>query len=236
MYGIPFGPSSQYRNVISMNKYVSNADTTKEYIEISVAQNASGSVNITGWTLASEASGNTEVIPVGTRVPTFGVVNLTQNILLDPGDRAIISSGPSPIGLSFRENKCTGYFNDFQKFSPPLPQNCPTASHELSSFYGTRYIHDPVCIDYANTVPRCRVPAEGKTDLSVTCENFLTNYLNYNGCVNAHSGDADFNGTTWRIYLGRRAATGKTKPMWRTDHEIVKLFDDRYKTVDSFSY
>src|SRR3989344_684371 len=234
-YDSSFGPTSAYRNIVSLNDYISNADTVKEYVEINVSQNAGGPVNITGWTLASETTGNTEVIPRGTAVPILGVVNQTQNILLNPGDRAIVSSGQSPMGVSFRENKCTGYLNTFQNFYPALPQNCPTAAKELETFYGSRGSHDLACVDYMETVPRCRFPLGGKNDLSVTCKAFLTDYLNYNGCVNVHQGDADSAGNTWRIYLGRKTTSGKTKPMWRTSREVVQLFDERYKTVDEFS-
>jgi hypothetical protein len=216
-----------------MSHYVSNASSSNpssEYVEISVVQNASASVNLTGWILESEATYNAELIPKGTKVPISGIVNATEDIVLQPGERAIIISGESPVGASFRENKCIGYFSTFQKFSPPLPQNCPSASNELSSLYGTPYIHDPDCIDYADTIPRCQIALAQPTNLSDTCQSFLVKYLNYNGCVAAHKNDTDFDGDTWRIYLGL------TDPMWRTKHEIVKLLDDRGKTVDMFSY
>jgi hypothetical protein len=232
--GTAFGLASPYRNIVSMSHYVSNASSSNpssEYVEISVAQNASTFVTLTGWVLGSEATGNAELIPQGTTVPTSGVVNATQGIVLQPGDRAIIISGQSPVGASFRENKCIGYFSTFQQFSPSLPQNCPSAPNELSSLYGTPYIHDPSCIDYTDTLSRCQVALPPQnTKLSLTCKDFLETYLNYNGCVATHKNDSDFNGTTWRIYLGR------TKHLWRAKHEVVKLFDDRGKTVDAFSY
>ncbi|MCX6786245.1 MAG: hypothetical protein NTU85_00225 [Candidatus Kaiserbacteria bacterium] len=231
--GTVFGLSSPYQNIVSVNHYVSSASSSNpssEYVEMSIAQNASAPVNITGWILESEATYNAEIIPKGTEVPASGVVNAAEDIVLQPGERAIIISGESPVGASFRENKCIGYFSTFQKFSPSLPQNCPSASNELSSIYGASYIHDPDCIDYVNTLPRCQIALAQSTNLSDTCQSFLIKYLNYNGCVAAHKNDADFDGNTWRIYLGR------TDPMWRIKHEIVKILDDRGKTVDMFSY
>ena len=236
IYGIYFGIPSPYRNMVSLNNYVSSASSTDEYVELSVAQNASASVTITKWALESEATGNAEIIPRGTAVPTSGIVNAESDIVLSPGDRAIISTGPSPVGASFRENKCIGYFSSFQKFSPPLPQNCPSPSDELLASYGTPYIHDPSCIDYTNTLSRCEVLTSKVTKINRTCENFLENTLTYNGCVRNHKSDANFNGNTWRIYLGRVDKKGKTVPMWRTKHEVVKLLDDRGKTVGQFTY
>jgi hypothetical protein len=216
-----------------MNHYVSgagSADPKNEYIEISISQDAGMPVDLSEWTLSSDASGSSTRIPKGTEVPTSGIINAAQDIILPPGTRAIIVSGQSPIGASFRENKCIGYFSTFQNFYPPLPQTCPAPSTELASFYGAGYIRDAACIDYVNKLSRCQVALSPPVSASGVCQNFLVKYLNYNGCVDAHKNDADFKGDTWRIYLGR------TSSMWRTRNEIVKLLDVNGKTVDAFSY
>ncbi len=231
--GSVFGTPSPYRDIVRMNHYVSGAggtDPGNEYIEISIAQNASVPVDISGWSLSSDATGSSVVIPKGTEVPTSGVINAAEEIVLTPGTRAIIISGQSPIGASFRENKCIGYFSTFQKFSPSLPLNCPSPSDELTSFYGQNYIRDSFCIDQINKLSRCQVTLTPPTGVSNACQSFVVKYLNYNGCVDAHKNDTDFAGSTWRIYLGR------TNSMWRTRNELVKLHDMNGKTVDAFSY
>ena len=231
--GTVFGIPSPYRGIVRMNHYVSgagSADPKNEYIEISVSQDAGMPVDLSEWTLSSDASGNSSPIPKGTEVPTSGTVNAAQDIILPPGTRAIIVSGQSPIGASFRENKCIGYFSTFQNFYPLLPQTCPAPSDELASFYGAGYIRDAACIDYVNKLSRCQVALSPPVNVSGVCQNFLVKYLNYNGCVDAHKNDADFKGDTWRIYLGR------TSSMWRTRNEVVKLLDVNGKTVDAFSY
>ncbi|MHB8710313.1 MAG: hypothetical protein ACYC6X_02035 [Minisyncoccota bacterium] len=231
--GSLFGEPSPYRGIVSMTHYVSGAgsqDPGNEYLEIDVAQNAGVPVDLSEWSLESDASGNAIVIPKGTEVPTSGIVNAAQDIVLAPGERALVISGQSPIGASFRENKCIGYFSTFQKFSPPLPQNCPIPSDELSSYYGAGYIRDAACIDYVNSLSRCQVALTPPPGVTSACQSFLVKYLNYNGCVDAHRSDSDFAGDTWRIYLGR------TNSMWRTKNELVKLLDINGKTVDAFSY
>jgi len=231
--GSSFGNPSPYRGIVSMSHYVSGAGSTdpkNEYLEISVAQDANVPVNLSEWTLTSDASGSATLIPKGTEVPTSGIVNAAQDIVLSPGDRAVVISGQSPIGASFRENKCIGYFSTFQNFMPSLPQNCPTPSDELSSLYGSSFIRDAACIDFVNKLSRCQVALSPPSGSSSACQSFLVKYLNYNGCVDAHEKDADFKGTTWRIYLGH------TTPMWRTTHELVKLLDVKGNTVDAFSY
>ena len=231
--GVAFGPPSVYRAQISMSHYVSGAESSNpadEYLTLSLSQNATGPVTLSGWTLLSAASRKSAMISGGTEVPVSGAVNANVPIVLKPGDRALIISGRSPIGDSFRENKCTGYLNQFQKFSPPLPNSCPTPDSELATYYGPDYIRDARCIDYVRTLPRCHAVLTPEADLTRTCLNFLTHYLTYNSCVNVHNGDQNFTGTTWRIYLGR------TTPLWRQRHEVVKLLDSENKTVDAFSY
>ncbi len=228
-----FGSPSVYRGLITMSHSVSDAGSsnpTNESISIQTSYNSGIPIDISGWTIMSEATGAASIIPKGTEVPTSGVVNAIQDIVLIPGKRAIIISGQSPIGASFRENKCIGYFSTFQKFSPSLPQNCPAPSDELVSFYGANYIRDAACIDYVNRISRCQVVLSPPPSLSGACQAFLVKYLNYNGCVDAHKNDANFMGDTWRVYLGRSSS------MFRTKHEIVKLLDKQGNTVDAFSY
>jgi hypothetical protein len=230
--GSTFGPISPYRNIVSLSHYVSgagSADTKNEYMQLSVPQNAGLPIDLSGWTFASDATGNAATIPKGTETPTSGVINPAQDIILTPGERAIIISGSSPIGASFRENKCIGYFSTFQQFSPSLPQNCPLPSDELNSFYAS-YIRDASCIDYVNKLQRCQVVLSPPVTVSSSCQSFLVNYLNYNGCIDAHRNDADFLGDTWRIYLGSSGS------LWRPQHEVIRLTDLNDKTVDAFSY
>ncbi len=232
--GSAFGTPSTYRDIISMNHYVSgtgSSDPTREYVQISVSSSAGVPVDITGWTLQSDATGNASPIPKGTETPTSGVVNAAQDIVLEPGNRAILISGQSPIGASFRENKCIGYFSAYQSFTPSLPQNCPDPSAELQSFYGASgYIRDGACVDYMKALPRCKPVLSPPPTLSGACQTFLIKYLTYNGCLDAHRNDADFLGDTWRIYLGR------TNLLWRTRNELVKILDAKGDTVDAFSY
>jgi hypothetical protein len=231
--GVSFGTPSPYRGVVTMRSYVSNASSSNsgtEYVQIEVAQNAGAAVDITGWKLVSEVTGKAAIIPRGTVVPTSGVVNQTQNILLAPGERAALVTGLSPIGTSFRENKCVGYLTTFQQFSPSLPQNCPDPSDELVTYYGAYYIRDASCIDYVNRLGRCESVLFPSKQETKACQNFVVQHLNYNGCVSTHQTDPDFHGTTWRIYLGL------SKHLWRSQHEIVKLLDSSNRTVAAFSY
>ncbi|MGH7175161.1 MAG: hypothetical protein ACREGR_02270 [Minisyncoccia bacterium] len=231
--GVAFGAPSPYAGQVRFSDYVSdagNTDPEHEYLELSLASDASAPIDISGWELESAASGNAAAIPEGTEVPRSGTIQALQPIILKPGDSAIVDSGESPIGASFRENECIGYFGEFQSFYPQLSLNCPDPSTELERFYGANYIRDNACINYVATLNRCTLSITPPLSVTSACGNFLQNYLSYNGCVNAHQNDTDFSGDTWRIYLGR------STPMWRTKNEVVKLVDQNGYTVDAFSY
>lgn len=231
--GIAFGSPSYYRNIVTMDPYVSSASSSNpnfEYIRISVSQTSRMSVDISGWKLVSEATGNTGIIPRGTPIPTSGVVNKAEDIILKPGEHAALISGRSPIGTSFRENLCTGYFATFQDFSPSLPSYCPAPKDELVKYYGPYYVRDESCIEYVDTLSRCQAVTYVPRTLSGVCQSFLLQHLNYNACVLTHAQDQGFSGDTWHVYLGAG------KPLWRSQHEVIKLLDTEGKTVDAFSY
>jgi hypothetical protein len=231
--GTSFGTPSPYYGIVTMSHSVSSPDSSdpeNESIELTDNQSGGVPVDITGWSLQSGATGNTAIIPQGTAVPMSGIVNAAQDIVLTPGTQAILISGQSPIGASFEENKCIGYFSNFQTFSPPLPDDCPAPSDELAAHYGADYIRDSACIQYVNSLSRCQVVLTPPVGATTDCEDLLLQYFNYNGCVDAHKNDSDFLGNTWRIYLGR------TTSMWRTQYEVVKLLDAQGRTVDAFSY
>ncbi len=241
--GVAFGTPSVHRGTMRMSHHIvlgdledpddtdsEERDPETEYVQISLSSNADGPVTISGWTLRSEATGETATIPGGADVLRAGVVNQALPIVLQPGERAFIVSGRSPLGISFQENKCIGYFSYFQSFSPSLPGSCPLPETELQTYYRGNYIQDPECIEYVDEVDRCEIINRAPSRLSNACRSFLTSYLTYNGCVDAHRADADFSERTWRIYLGRKDT------LWRTEHEVVKLLDAEGKTVDAFTY
>ncbi|HUQ30013.1 MAG TPA: hypothetical protein VM103_00620 [Candidatus Paceibacterota bacterium] len=229
--GSAFGTPSVYRGKITLGHSISGAgaaDPNTEYIKVALSQNAGTRINISGWVLQSGITGYASNIPYGAEVPRSGVVNVATPIILAPGQSAIVDSGHSPIGISFRENKCIGYLAEFQNFYPGLPRACPTAATELATFNPSLDRND-ACHNFARSVSRCKTPRTSTADITTACKNFVDQYLNYNGCVDAHKNDADFAGTTWHIYLSRFAS------LWQKKHEVVKLLDSDGKTVDVFT-
>lgn len=231
--GTTFGTPSPHYGIVTLNRYVSGAGSSNpasEYVMFAVSARAAESVPVTGWLLASTPSGTVGTIPYGTPLLVTGVVNPLQSIVLSPGETAIIVSGLSPNGYSFRENKCTGYLGQYQPYVPPLPKDCPAPHDELVAIYGNAYLRDYACVEYVSKLPRCQAVVSPPATLSSACRSYITNSLTYNACIEVHENDADFNRHTWRIYLGRAF------PMWRPSYEVIKLIDREGKTVDAFSY
>ncbi|MBP9817080.1 MAG: hypothetical protein KBD05_03575 [Candidatus Pacebacteria bacterium] len=222
-----FGEASEYRGLVSISRNPSgprNTSAKQEYLSLSVSRRASDPITFSGWKLESASTDTTVTIPQGVEVPHSGKVNTLSTIELSPGDTVIVTSGRSPIGVSFRENICTGYLSEFQEFSPGLEQDCPSAQSEIRDAGG-----DDECIQFGYTVPRCSVVSRAPSSLSNSCENILGD-LNYNSCAARHMDEPSFMGDTWRVFLG------KSGELWRENHETIRLLDAEGKTVDVLAY
>ena len=172
--------------------------------------------------------------------------NVFQNVLLQPGETAIVTTGniglQSPFRIvSFKENICSGYIEDLPeyKFTPPLTRNCPRPAIEP----GVSAL-DTDCRKFVERMSSCHMPkfdtrnkegdicyncVDGKV-LSSSCVAFIKNHFNYNSCIANHVNDSDFSGRTWRIFLGMGWE------MWAKDYETIELFDQLGRLVDSRSY
>lgn len=233
-----FTNPSPYRGTVTFDTNPTDPEESLaalESVTIDVSQNAASSVNITGWRLVSSVSSAT--IGSGALVPTSGSVNSTGSILVAPGDRAIIVSGRSPNGVSFRENECTGYLDQYQAYHPSLDTSCPRARDEYDEWVGNDD-SDAVetCEDFLSSVNRCEIvdrfpkDSDGTNELSTSCRNFITDNLTYNSCVSEHRNDADFAGDTWRVFLG------SAPQLWSDRHDTIRLLDTQGRTVDVLVY
>jgi hypothetical protein len=229
-YNVLFGIASPYKGIVTMDHSVSGTssnDPSQESIEIHLSSDALKNVDITGWKLESTVTSNNATIGKGTKILHQGSGNILSDIVLVPGNDAIITTGISPVNDSFEENECTGYFGIN---SYTYSDECPDATTEFSAHYSGNPLADDSCYAYVQTVGQCSVPKNVPSGLTPACDAFLSKYLNYNGCVAAHSGDAHFYGTTWQIYLGYKAR------LWKNSRDNIKLVDASGKTVDMFTY
>jgi len=196
----------------------------KEYFEI-VAQSDTP-INITGWKLVGK-NGPEAVIGGGVRLFKSGEVNKTTDIYLSRGEKAVISSGASPVGFSFLVNSCSGYLGQFQKFEPSLSNACPSLSGESLV---KKYPLESACLDYLKEVPLCETPVKTlPSGLSSACRQFVLEHASHNACVSDNIGAGGFYGNEWRVYLG------KTGELWG-DHDSIKIYDSSGAFVGTYTY
>jgi len=228
-----FGEASPYRGQVTLSRSTGGARATnvkEEYVAIQTTGRAENDIYISGWQLVSVATGNRTTIPLGTKTLRTGQVNQTYPIALSPGDVAIISTGRSPVGLSFKENMCSGYLEQNQTFEPGLSQSCPAPVDELDRYYGNA-LSDDKCYDFVSEeLDTCTTDSRPPSRLSSGCKSFIQDRLSYNGCVATHQFDADFSNDTWRIYVNG------SRELWKQERESIKLLDAQGKTVDLITY
>lgn len=199
-----------------------------EYVTIKASSKNTSSVLITGLRLDSVPTGNNVAITKAVMLPFQNQINAEDPVYLAPGQTAYIITGRSPIGASFLLNKCTGYFNQNQKFIPALPSQCPAPKNEPLPVLGSKY--SDACLDYINTIPVCKTIISPPLNLSPECQQFVSMQYNYTKCVERHKGDSDFYGKVWMIYLGR------TDTLWKSKRELIHLVDQSGKIIDAITY
>jgi hypothetical protein len=202
-----------------------NDSSAGEYVTISADYSlpADKRITITGLRLKN-AKGVSVTVPEGIGLPLPGQSIITEPVILRAGQSATIATGPSANGLSFRLNKCTGYFAQTRSFTPGISQSCPHPRQEpwIVSM-------EPECRDYLNTIGSCSVPTKLPLGLSSECQSIVATKLNYSGCVADHQRDTDFLGNEWRLYLNR------SQRLWQNRYETVTLLDTNNKIIDIYT-
>ena len=230
----------------------------QEYI--SIYNGGDQPVDITGWQLKNGKSrrgydigGTLKYFPsdvafipkVALFVSPWGY-NVLYDVVLKPDETAIIVTGSmaqqTPYRIvSFKENICSGFLENLSdyEFTPSLSTECPVPSEEP----GVSFL-DSECRAFIENLSSCYTPEFNTRDsegeicyncvdgqvLSSSCITFIRNHFNYNSCIVNHSGDTDFSGQTWRIFLGIGWE------MWADKYETIELFDHAGRLIDKLTY
>ncbi|OHA18882.1 MAG: hypothetical protein A2836_00630 [Candidatus Taylorbacteria bacterium RIFCSPHIGHO2_01_FULL_45_63] len=204
-----------------------------EYVTLVADRDNTEKILLSGMELRSPITGKGAKIGNGVYLPYQSQLNTSQPIFLSPGETAYIATGRSPIGISFRLNKCTGFYEQFQDFVPGLQQECPAISDygvESVTVDNPNALND-ACIDYIRSFQRCAVPVNPyPKEIDRECQIFIEKRAAYNYCVSSYKNTADFYKPEWRIFLGR------TELLWKDRRELIKLLDQNGKTVATYTY
>ena len=227
-----FGTPSPYRGQITFTGHdFGESNQNAEYLQLQANYRNTAPVTLSCWTIQSAVSGSRISIPQAASPFISGVLNNVIPVTLGASEYATIVSGPSPVGVSFRENTCTGYLAELQTFAPNLEIACPAGGGELPVNTENIQIYGEACIDYVKNIPQCHFPGTNQSaNVSNACKEFAANVLSYNGCVNRHKGDAGFATKSWRLYF----ASGVE--LWGNSHDVIRLLDDHGRTVDVLTY
>ena len=223
--------ASPYAEFVRLDRgNATNQDPKNEYISIRVSGSPQNNLILTGWTLQSSTNSTKVVIGSAAQTPSLGNINTDTSISVNSGATIYVTTGRSPNGSSFRVNQCTGYFEQFQDFSPALPQDCPRPRDEMYLF-PEKTAGNAECETFINTLRQCTLTVtEIPGKIGNNCQDFVLNNLSYNGCVIKHRNDAGFYRNEWRVFLGR------DQELWGNNHDRILLLDENGKLVSSVSY
>ena len=200
--------TSYYYGTITLVTYFSN-------------QNATGTIDITGWQIKSKNSG--EYIPQA--IDLYDPLGLAaaSDIRTKNGDTVYLYSTSAPFNL--RINKCVGYIAKVANFQPGLPSNCPYVDQSaIANFTGA-------CQNYINTLGGCQQPDMSSPQVPRTdyaCQDYLENNFTYKSCFADHAGDPDFLSNQVWAWTGSNVVNQY--------HDVVDLFDKSGLLVDQYSY
>jgi hypothetical protein len=221
---------SKYNKLIKLDR--ARAQTTNpegEYLIIRAQGTLKDPATITGWSIKSLITGRVVLIGKAANFPFLGRVNTLDDISLKSGEKAIIITGESPTGISFRLNQCTGYFEQFQNWIPSLPQDCPKPQGPGYYPYPPNALTDK-CLDYIDRIPRCIIPLSIPNNLESACFEYINQNFNYTSCTNIYKNTEKFYKNEWRIYLGLN------EELWKTRREVIELRDSAGLLVDNIMY
>ena len=209
---------------------IKELDPNREYVVLLASNILSDSITITGWNVFDRQGKIAYEFPDTVKVlGSDGGGHITSPTTVKPGDAVIISSGRSPVGTSFRVNKCSGYRSQFKNFVPTIKTSCPTPIDEFTRV-GTVPFTDSVCYETVASLPACTTVTSIPAGVSKECRDFLENVLTESGCVAAHRNDPDFFSPEWRIFLNSETE------LWKGRDNVLYLADENDLLVATLVY
>lgn len=202
--------------------HASETDPGREYIVLEFNPISNTPAILSNFYLENDAGLKIE-FPKAAHLPAQGAVNETSEIKIEGENLVVLSTGKSPIGVSFQENKCTGYLGQFQNYYPALENSCPTqgdtiARHEVGLL--------PECEQYVRSLPACETKLyDFPEPIAPSCQAIIRSYVHYNACTEVHKNDPDFYLPVWRLYLNSKSE------VWE-ENDTIKLFDQSGKLLD----
>ncbi len=107
---------------------ISSGGQSHEYLIVVYTAHEGTAQKISGWNLESTEKKIRITIPEGNTLFRQGAIPTRSPIALFPGERALISGGSSPVGISFQVNSCSPRLERFQNFYPTFTKTGATTT------------------------------------------------------------------------------------------------------------
>ena len=208
---------------------IKNTRPEQEYFTLMVSNELQTPITITGWKVFDKNKKTSYSLPKAVKVLGTDGIQKAVPVIVKAGNTIIVSSGRSPIGNSFRINKCSGYRSQFKRFTPTIETDCPSPMDEFVAG-GTVPYTDTRCYEIVNRLRQCTAVVKIPPTVSKQCYDFLEKILTERGCVKSHRNDRDFFSSEWRMFLGSQ------KELWRNRDNILYLLDENNNLVTTLVY
>jgi len=199
-------------------------------IDLSSQITTSEKIDITGWKIKGSKGEITipqgvELFIPGTSIPNSDIVVKQYDVV-----HIYTKSNPFSVNKNFRPNKCFGYLNDYyQNSGYYYSKICPTINRDdICNF-------TQECQNAIMSLQNCSSQGYSNNLYVVSnyacqtyADNYISRYLNYDGCIGNYSKDKDFYSNSWDIYLGYDIVC-------KCD-DVLYLYDRNGLLVDQYSY
>lgn len=214
--------SEKHFSLVNTEKF-QETSPDKEYLVFIARPLDRKLLNVSGIKIENKSG---EIETIGNASGDFLQAKVNQNepIVISENTTITISSGKSPVGVSFRENICSGFLNQYQTFTPPLPENCPSA---LSIMRNSGITLSSSCEEYLKTMPNCTITETFPESVSDDCRKLVKESINYNQCVLVTKNSTSFQLNSYRVYLNRESE------FFQNTQDLIKMIDQSGKVVES---
>ncbi len=222
----PVTPPAERAGAVTVSGVSPSYDGERATVTLQTNLNDGESVDVTGWML--ETNKRRLYLPQAVRAYQVNGANTEGDMVLQKGNYVTLYAGSlSPVGYSFRVNKCMGYLDAEYQFPSLLPNECPVparSSYETLAGW---------CQNYIQSLGNCALPSTMTTnswrgDDGNACRSFVNDFFTVAHCYQSFQGDALLD-NEWRVWVN-------IANVFDPQHDVVKLINTDGKVISTYVY
>ena len=114
------GPEENFTVSFEPGNAFEETSAQNEYFIVSLKTKSGKPINLSGWSVSLNGDQRLK-LPEATKEFKQGDINELEEIVIAEESQLFITTGASPVGVSFGENRCIGLLSKYQNFTPALP-------------------------------------------------------------------------------------------------------------------